>query len=181
MHGMCHVGVRVNGKAATLDLGMLPHSADDNLAHWPMSAVDTFFTMQIAMHPSSNPSTSRFTLLRLLAQLPRPTRTYTPEEVRLRLQLDETGHPRTAAVHAAAAQCGIWSSLLTEKVAFDLGRSAARLPTVVYWYRQGVPPHEIGRRLSRFGGAWDADRAIGVASELIARALNVPEAAASAA
>src|ERR1700694_3181336 len=128
--------------------------------------------MHRAMHPSSNPSTSRFTLLRLLAQLPRPIRTYTPKEVRLRLQSDDMEHPRTAAVHAAAAQSGIWSSLLSEKVAFDLGRSAARLPTVVYWYRQGVPSHEIGQRLSRFGGAWDADRAIGVASELIARALN---------
>jgi hypothetical protein len=131
------------------------------------------------MHPSStnssNPSTSRFTLLpRLLAQLPRPTRTYTPEEVRLRLQLDDSGHPRTAAVHAAAARCGIWFSLLPEKVALDLGRTAHRLPTVVYWYRQGVPPLEIGRRLSPFGGAWDANRAIRVASELIARALNQP-------
>jgi hypothetical protein len=128
------------------------------------------------MHPSSNPSTSRFAfalnLPRLLAQLPRPAQTYTPEEVRRRLQLDDMVHPRTAAVHAAAAHCGRWSALLPEKVAIDLGRSAARLPTVVYWYRQGIPPHEIGRRLSRFGGAWDADRAFGVAAELIARALN---------
>jgi hypothetical protein len=132
--------------------------------------------VDLTMHPSSNPSTSRFSvslsLPRLLAQLPRPARTYTPEEVRLRLQLDDTGHPRTAAVHAAAAHCGLWSTLLTEKVAFDLGRSAARLPTIVYWYRQGIPPHEIGRRLSRFGGAWDAERAFGVAAELIARTLN---------
>lgn len=128
------------------------------------------------MHPSINPGTSRFSfavrLPRLLAHLPRPSRTYTPEEVRLRLQLDDTGHPRTAAVHAAAAHCSLWSTLLSEKVALDLGRSAARLPTIVYWYRQGIPPHEIGRRLSRFGGAWDADRAFGIASELIARALN---------
>jgi hypothetical protein len=138
------------------------------------------------MHPSSssdssNPSTWRFALPRLLAQFPRPTRTYTPAEVRLRLQSDDTGHPRTVAVHAAAAQSSIWSSLLSEKAALDLGRSASRLPTVVFWYRQGVPTHEIGRRLSRFGGAWDADRAIAVASELIARALNEPEAANSAA
>jgi hypothetical protein len=104
--------------------------------------------------------------------LPRLARTYTPEEVRLRLQLDDSGHPRTTAVHAAAAHCSIWSTLLPEKVAFDLGRSAARLPTVVYWYRQGIPPHEIGRRLSPFGGAWDANRAFDVAAELIARVLN---------
>jgi hypothetical protein len=127
------------------------------------------------MLPSSNPSTSRFTLPRLLAQFPRSARPFTPEEVRLRLQLDSAADPRTAAVHAAAAQCGIWSSLLPEKVAFDLGRSASRLPTIVYWYRQGIPPHEIGRRLSRFGGAWDADRAMDVAAELIARALNGPQ------
>ncbi|MGI9146485.1 MAG: hypothetical protein ACR2IK_08090 [Chloroflexota bacterium] len=133
------------------------------------------------MPRSSNSSTSRFTLVRLLGQFPRPARTYTPEEVRLRLQLDDTGHARTMAVHAAAAQCGVWSSLLPEKVAVDLGRTAVRLPTVVYWYRQGVPAQEIGRRLSRFGGAWDADRAIGVACELIARALNRPDAAESAA
>jgi hypothetical protein len=122
--------------------------------------------------PPSSRGTSRFSLARLLAQIPRPARPYTPQEVRLRLQLDTPAHPRTAAVHAAAAQCAIWSSLLPEKVAFDLGRSATRLPTVVFWYRQGVPPHEIGRRLSRFGGAWDADRAMAVAAELIARALN---------
>jgi hypothetical protein len=45
----------------------------------------------------------------------------------------------------------------------------------VLWYRWGVPPHEIGRRLSRFGGAWDAERAIEVAAALIARALNQPQ------
>jgi hypothetical protein len=124
---------------------------------------------------STQPSTSRFTLPRLLAQLPRPARPYTAEEVRLRLQLDDTQHPRTAAVHAAAAQCGIWARLLPDKLALDLGRAAHRLPTVVYWYRQGIPPHEIGRRLSQFGGAWDADRAFDVATQLIARALNRPE------
>jgi hypothetical protein len=121
---------------------------------------------------SSTPSTSRFTLPRLLAQLPRPARTFSPEEVRLRLQLDDTGHPRTAAVHAAAARCGVWSALLPEKMARDLGRSAARLPTVIYWYRQGIPSAEIGRRLWHFGDTWDAERAIGAASQLIARALN---------
>jgi hypothetical protein len=124
------------------------------------------------MHTSSTPSTSRFTLPRLLAQLPRPGRTFTPEEVRLRLRSDDTAHPRTAAVHAAAARCGVWSTLLSEKLALDMGRSATRLPTVIHWYRQGIPSAEIGRRLSYFGGAWDAERAIDVASELIARTLN---------
>jgi hypothetical protein len=122
------------------------------------------------MHPSSNPSTWRFALPRLLA--PRTRKTFTPAEVRERLQSADVEHPRTLAVHAAAAQASVWSSLLPEKVAFDLGRVATRLPTVVYWYRQGVPTDEIGRRLSGFGGAWDADRALTVASELIARTLN---------
>jgi hypothetical protein len=46
---------------------------------------------------------------------------------------------------------------------------------IVLWYRQGVPLHEIGRRLSPLGGAWDADHALDVATMLIARALNRPE------
>jgi hypothetical protein len=79
------------------------------------------------------------------------------------------------AVHSAAAQTGIWASLLSDRVALDLGSAANRLPTIVLWYRQGVPSHEIGRRLSRFSGAWDAERAFEVAASLIARALNQPE------
>jgi hypothetical protein len=97
---------------------------------------------------------------------------YTAAEVLQRLQVDRADDPRTAAVHAAAAQIGVWSSLLSERVAYELGRSAQRLPTVVYWYRQGVSPCEIGRRLSPLGGAWDANRALNEAAALIAQALN---------
>ena len=64
---------------------------------------------------------------------------------------------------------------MSEKVAFELGRAAPRLPTIVHWYRQGVPSQEIGRRLSPMGGAWDADRALEVAALLIATVLNQPE------
>jgi hypothetical protein len=97
---------------------------------------------------------------------------FTPEEVRQRLQLDVTANPRTAAVHGAAARSGIWSGLLPDNAAFELGRAANRLPTIVFWYSQGMPPGEIGRRLSPFGSAWDADRALSVATALIATVLN---------
>jgi hypothetical protein len=97
---------------------------------------------------------------------------YTSAEVRQRLQVDRADDPRTAAVHAAAARVGAWSSLLSPDAAADLGRAAYRLPTVVYWYRQGVSAGEIGRRLSPLGGAWDANRALDAATTLIAQALN---------
>src|ERR1051326_5807617 len=102
---------------------------------------------------------------------------YTPEEVRQRLLLDYPDDGRTAAVHSAASMTGIWHALLSERIAFDLGRSANRLPTVVYWYRQGLTAHEIGRRLSPFGSAWDADRALDAATALIAQTLNRGDAA----
>jgi hypothetical protein len=99
-------------------------------------------------------------------------KSFTAAEVRRRLQIDGCADSRTVAVHAAAALSGVWASLLTERRALDLGRSANRLPTVVFWYRQGVSPHEIGRRLSPFGTCWDAERAVNAAAELIAQALN---------
>jgi hypothetical protein len=111
-------------------------------------------------------------LRRLLGLFPRSAQPYSPEEVRLRLQTDELAHPRTAAVHAAAARTALWSGLVSDKLAADLGPAANRLPTIVLWYRQGVSPHEIGRRLSPFGGAWDADHALAVAAALIAYILN---------
>jgi hypothetical protein len=114
-------------------------------------------------------STWRLLFPRLLSRRP----DYTPEEVRDRLRADASnGDPRTAAVHAVAARTGIWSNLLPDKEAIELGRASARLASVVYWHAQGVSPHEIGRRLSPFGGTWDADRALWVATALIAHVLN---------
>ncbi|HEY0582722.1 MAG TPA: hypothetical protein VGE94_11110 [Chloroflexota bacterium] len=124
------------------------------------------------MDTSNTNSPSRFAFLRL-ARRPQRT-TFTPEEVRQRLRSDDATHPRTRAVHAAAAHTGIWSSLLSDKVAADLGRAGNSLPLVVYWFRQGLSNQEIGQRLSPFGGAWDADRAVGVAATLIAQILNSP-------
>jgi hypothetical protein len=88
------------------------------------------------------------------------------------LQVDQDGDARTGAVHAAAAMVSVWSSFLTDRVAFSLGRAANRLPSVVFWYSQGLSEHEIGRRISPFGTAWDADRALDAAAALIAEALN---------
>ena len=117
---------------------------------------------------SHTSSKSRLSLPRLLAT----RKNYTPMEVRQRLQVDQDGDARTRAVHAAAAMTGVWSSMLPDRVAYELGRAATRLPSVVFWYSQGLSEHEIGRRLSPFGTAWDADRALNAATALIAQTLN---------
>jgi len=118
--------------------------------------------------PESISSKSRPLLPRLL-----PLRkSFSPAEVRQRLLVPRADHPRTAAVHAAAALTSVWSSRLPDRLAFDMGRTATRLPSVVLWFRQGLPAQEIGRRLSTFGGAWDAEHALDVAATLIADTLN---------
>src|SRR3954470_665616 len=122
---------------------------------------------QTGSHISSKPR-----LFQALPRLLAAHRNYTSREVRQRLQIDRPDDPRTAAVHMAASQIGVWSSLLSQRAALELGRAANRLPTIVYWYRQGLTPGEIGRRLSPLGGAWDADRALDTAAMPIAQALN---------
>jgi hypothetical protein len=114
------------------------------------------------------PSKPRLAWPRLLA----PRNTYTAREVRERLLMAAPDDPRTAAVHAAAARTGVWLSALSDSLALDLGRAASRLPTIVFWYSQGVPAREIGQRLSPFGSEWDAERALEVATTLIASVLN---------
>jgi hypothetical protein len=73
---------------------------------------------------------------------------YSHREVRARL-LDEMSQadPRTAAVYAAAAEVGAWMRLLPGDAAREhrLGLAASRLPSVVFWYRQGLSSEEIGR------------------------------------
>ena len=118
--------------------------------------------------PESISSKSRPLLPRLLPQ----RKSFSPAEVRQRLMVPRADHPRTAAVHAAAALTSVWSSRLPDRLAFDMGRTATRLPSVVLWFRQGLPAQEIGRRLSTFGGAWDAEHALDVAATLIADTLN---------
>ena len=96
---------------------------------------------------------------------------FSAQEVRLRLRLDDHD-PRTLTVQAAAARTGVWSNLMSEGLAFELGRTATRLPTVVFWYCQGISLSEIGSRLTPFGSVWDGERALDVATALIAFALN---------
>jgi len=120
------------------------------------------------------PSKLRLLWPQLLSNLDAPEKLqpYSAEEVRQRLRESDLLDPRTASVHTAASRTAVWSALLPERVARDLGAASNRLATVVFWHAQGMPLEEIGRRISRFGGAWDADRAIDVASALIAYVLN---------
>jgi hypothetical protein len=100
---------------------------------------------------------------------------YSPTEVRQRLRLDPAdGNPRTQAVHAAAADIGAWTQLLPPDANREtrLSLAAARLPSVVFWYRHGLSAEEIGRRLTPFGDATYGERAINAACALIARVLN---------
>src|SRR5438477_626877 len=91
--------------------------------------------------------------------LSQPRSTFTPEEVRQRLRLADTAHPRTAAVQTAASRTAVWSALLPDNVALDLGPAGRRLPSVVFWHAQGVSLEDIGRRpSSRWSTGFDADR-----------------------
>src|SRR5260370_32953918 len=73
---------------------------------------------------------------------------YSPREVRARL-VDEASQadPRTAAVHAAAAEVGAWMRLLPGDAAREhrLRLAASRLPRGVFWSRQGVSTEEHWR------------------------------------
>lgn len=100
---------------------------------------------------------------------------YSSREVRLRLQPGgPLGGPRTVAVEAAAAEVGAWMRLLPMDATREhrLGLAAGRLPTVVFWYRQGLSAEEIGRRLTPLGESCYGDRAINAACALIAALLN---------
>jgi len=101
-----------------------------------------------------------------------PRTPYTTLEVRRRLRQSPAACLRTAAVHAAASDVGAWTSLLDRRTAYELGRAADRLPTVVFWFCRGRRLDEIGRGLTPFGSTWDGDHAVEVASALIARLLN---------
>ena len=97
---------------------------------------------------------------------------FTTSEVRARLRQPAQADRRTAAVHAAASDVGAWTALLGRRAAFELWQVADRLPSVIFWYTRGRRLDEIGRSLSHFGGTWDGDHAVEVASQLIARLLN---------
>jgi hypothetical protein len=134
----------------------------------PMRLARPAPTLKIAMSYQLIASKSLALLPRLLSR----STSYTPEEVRLRLGDERADDPRTLAVQAIAAQTGVWSGRLARQQAYELGRAAGRLPSVVFWYCQGVSLEEIGQRLSPMGGPWDAERALNVATVLIAETLN---------
>jgi hypothetical protein len=99
---------------------------------------------------------------------------YTAEEVRTRLRgTPSPSDPRTAAVHAAAAEIATWMYLLSPEADREdhLGLAARRLPTVVFWYCRGMSANEIARRLTPFGDSCYGDRAIDAACMLIAEVL----------
>ena len=100
---------------------------------------------------------------------------YSPREVRARLLEDlSRGDARTAAVHAAAAETGAWMRLLPNDACREhrLGLAASRLPSVVFWHRQGLSAEVIGQRLTPFGERCYGDRAIDAACGVIAALLN---------
>jgi hypothetical protein len=99
---------------------------------------------------------------------------YSSKEVRLRLQTGGLGGPRTTAVQSAAAQVGGWMGLLPSDASreHNLGLAAARLPSVVFWFREGLSAEQIGRRLTPLGESCYGDRAIDAACSLIAALLN---------
>jgi hypothetical protein len=110
-----------------------------------------------------------------LLQRPRERACFTSVEVRARLrQPTPSEDPRTAAVHAAAGEVGQWMRMLPRDASREhrLGRSAARLPSVLFWYREGLSAEEIGRRLTPFGESCYGDRAVDAACALIAALLN---------
>ena len=105
----------------------------------------------------------------------RSSQPYSPREVRARLLEDRAlGDPRTVAVHAAAAEVGAWMRRLPNDACREhrLGLAASRLPSVVFWHRQGLSAEVIGQRLTPFGESCYGDRAIDAACEVIAALLN---------
>ena len=124
-----------------------------------------------------DPSSLRSLLLHScdFARTLRPPPRFSCEEVRLHLQPGSSSDdPRTSAVEAAAAEVGAWMRLLPEDASREdrLGRAAGRLPSVVFWYREGLSAEDIGRRLVPFGERCYGDRAIDAACGLIAALIN---------
>lgn len=100
---------------------------------------------------------------------------YTADEVAVALSpvLSEgLESDRKETILACAACPSEWLSYLDERAAWELGRAADKLPSLVFWRRVGLPMEEMGRRLNLLGGAWHADRALAAAERCIAARLN---------
>lgn len=80
---------------------------------------------------------------------------------------------RARAILACATQPSEWWGRLDHGTEWRLGlRLSYRLPTIVSWYLAGLSPDEVGARISVFGGAASALRALDAASRCIASRLN---------
>ena len=98
---------------------------------------------------------------------------YTAAEVLALLGPEPIGPAdRRQAVLATAAVPSSWTGNITGRDAWELGRVADRLPTILFWHRGGLSPDEIGRRIGLFGGPWRARRALEIAAACIAARLN---------
>jgi hypothetical protein len=79
---------------------------------------------------------------------------------------------RRAAILACAARPSEWLDYLDPRLSWELGRAAARLPSLVFWRRHNESLEAIGRRQHQLGGAKQIERALGVAAGCIADRLN---------
>jgi hypothetical protein len=109
------------------------------------------------------------------ALAPVGSRPLTSAEIRAYLRSERPPDgTRAEAVLVAAADVSAWMRLLPADASREhkLGLAAARLPSVVYWFRRGCSAEDIGRRLTPFGEASYGNRAIDAACALIAQRLN---------
>jgi hypothetical protein len=79
---------------------------------------------------------------------------------------------RAEAALEVIAQSAAWLPAELDRAFGNLAWHAERLPTILYLYRRGWSPGQIGRKLSPLGGAWAIERTLEVAAELIAGRLN---------
>lgn len=103
---------------------------------------------------------------------------FSAADVRRLLTTDEdTLDPaRRQAVLAVAARPSAWTARLDARRAWELGRLAERLPTIVYLHTSGAAPEQVCKRLGTLS-ALTAERALEVACGCIAAQLNAARAA----
>jgi hypothetical protein len=100
---------------------------------------------------------------------------YTAAEVAAALDPKPAGAlepERRAVILACAARPSEWLDYLDPRLSWELGRAADRLPSLVFWHRHNESLEAIGRRLRLLGGAYQIERALGVAAACIAARLN---------
>ena len=88
----------------------------------------------------------------------------------------EAPDERRDAVLAVAARPSAWTGKLGRQQAWELGRLADRLPTLVALYSRGTPLEELARREGCLTAS-TVERALDVACACIAEHLNNPRSA----